>query len=88
MPLKQQKNAGNARKNAFNASILFQKSSECKKCFFNAGTIARCLVETNTRNKKLVFSSFVSPISRTFYEFRKHKTPKLVFYPTYKEWPY
>ena len=20
------------------------------------------------------------------YEFRKHKTPKLVFYPTYKEW--
>ena len=30
-------------KNAFNASILFQKSSECKKCFFNAGTIARSL---------------------------------------------
>ena len=46
MPLKQQKNAGNARKNAFNASILFQKSSECKKCFFNAGTIARSLVMT------------------------------------------
>ena len=48
---------------------------------------AETRVETNTRNKKLVFSSFVSPISRTFYEFRKHKTPKLVFYPTYKEWP-
>ena len=30
-------------KNAFNASILFQKSSECKKCFFNAGIISRCL---------------------------------------------
>ena len=48
---------------------------------------AETCVETNTRNEKLVFSSFVSPISRTFYEFRKHKTPKLVFYPTYKEWP-
>ena len=23
----------------------------------------------------------------TFYEFRKRETPKLVFYPTYKEWP-
>ena len=34
--------------------------------------------------KKLVFSSFVS----TFYEFQKRETPKLVFYPTYKEWPY
>ena len=31
-------------KNAFNASIQFQKSSEYKKCLFNAGTIARCLV--------------------------------------------
>ena len=36
------KNAGNTRimrpvqKNAFNASIIFQKSSDCKKCFFNA----------------------------------------------------
>ena len=43
--------------------------------------------ETDTRNKKLVFSSFVSPIRLTFYEFRKRETPKLVFYPTYKEWP-
>ena len=37
------KKCGQCPKNAFNASILFQKSSECKKCFFNAGTIARCL---------------------------------------------
>ena len=27
----------------FNASILFQKSSQFKRCFFNAGTIARSL---------------------------------------------
>ena len=47
-----------------------------------------CTIETNTRNKKLVFSSFVSPISRTFTSFQKDKTPKLVFCPTYKEWPY
>ena len=40
------KKCGQCPKNAFNASILFQKSSECKKCFFNAGTIARCLVVT------------------------------------------
>ena len=40
------KKCGQCPKNAFNASILFQKSSKCKKCFFNAGTIARCLVPT------------------------------------------
>ena len=34
------------KKNAFNASILFQKSSQCKKCFFNAGTIAQSLILT------------------------------------------
>ena len=43
--------------------------------------------ETDTRNKKLVFSSLVSPIRLTFYEFRKRETPKLVFYPTIKKWP-
>ena len=36
-------------KNAFNASILFQESSECKKRFFKAGTIARCLAATRWR---------------------------------------
>ena len=41
------KKCGQCPKNAFNASILFQKSSECKKCFFNAGTIARCLVRNH-----------------------------------------
>ena len=40
------KKCGQCPKNAFNASILFQKSSECKKCFFNSGTIARCLENT------------------------------------------
>ena len=43
--------------------------------------------ETHTRNKKLVFSSFVSPIRWTQYEFLETKNPKLVFYRTYKEWP-
>ena len=43
--------------------------------------------ETHTRNKKLVFSSFVSPIIRwTQHEFWETKNPKLVFYRTNKEW--
>ena len=47
-------------KNAFNASIRFQKFSECKKCFFNAGTIARCLVGSQHRNLTQVISSHLS----------------------------
>ena len=43
--------------------------------------------ETHTRNKKLVFSLFVSPAMWTKYEFRKRETPKLVFNPIYEEWP-
>ena len=46
------KKCGQCPENAFNASILFQKSSDCKKCFFNAGTIARCLA---TSPKKSTF---------------------------------
>ena len=56
--------------------------------------VSRMCLMTHTRKCFFVFenSYFTVPIrnglSRTFTSFQKHKTPKLVFYPTYKEWPY
>ena len=46
-------------------------------------------IEIDTRNRKLVFFTFVSPISRSLTSFGIQKTPKLVFCVTYiyKEWP-
>ena len=45
-------------------------------------------IEIDTRNRKLVFFTFVSPISRSLTSFGIQKTPKLVFCVTYKEWPH
>ena len=44
----------NFKKNANIKTLLFQKSSECKRCFFDAGTIAqifmKAIMEKNIEN--------------------------------------